>query len=57
VKAVLEVNSGTVAKLGIKPGDLVRHRIFEWILSAHFLNELETIVDGDYGEIYAGVLF
>jgi uncharacterized membrane protein (UPF0127 family) len=29
VKAVLEVNSGTVAKLGIKPGDLVRHRIFE----------------------------
>ena len=28
VKAVLELNGGTVARLGIKPGDLVHHAIF-----------------------------
>ena len=28
VRAVLEVNAGTTDRLGIKPGDLVRHRIF-----------------------------
>jgi hypothetical protein len=28
VKAVLEVNGGTVARLGIKPGDKVLHRLF-----------------------------
>jgi hypothetical protein len=28
VKAVLEVNGGTVARLGIKPGDLVHHAAF-----------------------------
>ncbi|MBX6370015.1 MAG: DUF192 domain-containing protein [Rhodospirillales bacterium] len=29
VRAVLEVNGGTAARLGIKPGDLVVHPIFE----------------------------
>jgi uncharacterized membrane protein (UPF0127 family) len=28
VRAVLEVNGGTVARLGIKEGDLVHHPIF-----------------------------
>lgn len=28
VKAVLEVNGGTVARLGIKPGDIVRYAAF-----------------------------
>lgn len=28
VRAVLEVNGGTVARLGIKPGDVVHHPIF-----------------------------
>ena len=28
VRAVLELNAGTTDRLGIKPGDLVRHRIF-----------------------------
>ena len=28
VRAVLELNGGTVARLGLKPGDLVRHAIF-----------------------------
>ena len=28
VRAVLEVNGGTVARLGIKPGDRVKHAIF-----------------------------
>ena len=28
VRAVLEVNGGTVARLGLKPGDLTRHSIF-----------------------------
>ena len=28
VRAVLEVNAGTTDRLGIKPGDLVRHRLF-----------------------------
>ena len=28
VRAVLEVNAGATDRLGIKPGDLVRHRIF-----------------------------
>jgi len=28
VRAVLEVNGGTVARLGIKPGDVVHHAIF-----------------------------
>ncbi len=28
VRAVLEVNAGTVARLGIRPGDRVRHPIF-----------------------------
>jgi uncharacterized membrane protein (UPF0127 family) len=28
VKAVLEVNGGTVARLGIKRGDLVHHAAF-----------------------------
>ena len=28
VRAVLELNAGTAARLGIRPGDLVRHRIF-----------------------------
>ncbi len=29
VRAVLEVNAGTTARLGIKPGDRVSHRIFD----------------------------
>jgi uncharacterized membrane protein (UPF0127 family) len=28
-RAVLEVNAGTAARLGIKPGDLVRHPLFK----------------------------
>jgi hypothetical protein len=28
VLAVLELNGGTVARLGIKPGDLVHHKVF-----------------------------
>ena len=28
VRAVLEVSAGTTDRLGIKPGDLVRHRVF-----------------------------
>jgi uncharacterized membrane protein (UPF0127 family) len=28
VLAVLELNAGTAARLGIRPGDLVRHRVF-----------------------------
>lgn len=29
VRAVLEINGGLVRRLGIRPGDRVRHRIFE----------------------------
>ena len=29
VRAVLEINAGTAARLGIKPGDRVLHRIFD----------------------------
>ena len=29
VRAVLEVNAGTTARLGIKPGDRILHRIFQ----------------------------
>ena len=32
-RAVLEVNSGTVARLGIKPGDVVHHTFFNNALS------------------------
>ena len=28
VKAILEVNGGTAARLGLQPGDRVRHRAF-----------------------------
>lgn len=33
VRAVLELNAGTTARLGIKPGDRVLHRIFQIIPS------------------------
>lgn len=29
VSAVLELNGGAAARLGVKPGDLVQHRVFE----------------------------
>ena len=34
VRAVLELNGGTVARLGIRPGDLVRHAIFGNMVAA-----------------------
>jgi len=28
IRAVLELNAGTTSRLGIKPGDVVRHALF-----------------------------